>query len=315
MELSVPAGSQSGDKLRLRGRGLPGTPPGVGRQIPSIGAGLHDRAPLLSVAGLIKHFPIGGSKDVVRAVDGVSFQIDRGQTLALVGESGSGKTTVGQCLLRLINPGGGRIRFDGSDLAAISEREMYGLRRRIQMVFQKPYVALNPRWRVADLIGEPLGLVSELGPAERRRRVLTLLDLVRLPARLGDRFPHEITAGEQKRVGIARALATSPDFVVFDEPTTALDIRVRGQIIDLVRELQAELGLSALFITHDLNSVRSLAQFVAVMKTGVLVEQGETERIFAAPEHAYTKMLLAAELPIEAAKQQRKDIVRMEAAK
>jgi ABC-type microcin C transport system duplicated ATPase subunit YejF len=167
------------------------------------------------------------------------------------------------------------------------------------MVFQEPYVALNPRWTVADLVAEPLKLMDPLTRNEKERRVHELLDMVQLPSTLATAFPHQLTAGEQKRIGIARALATNPDFVVFDEPTTALDIRVRGQIIDLVRDLQARIGLSALFITHDLNSVRSLAHFVIVMKHGKLVERGETETVFTRPVEDYTKTLLAAELPIE----------------
>lgn len=167
------------------------------------------------------------------------------------------------------------------------------------MVFQEPYVALNPRWTVSDLISEPLALVTDMPRSLRNERVKQLLDLVGISQRLADAYPHELTAGEQKRVGIARALATRPDFVVFDEPTTALDIRVRAQIIDLVRDLQKELGMSALFITHDLNSVRSLAHNVAVMRHGKIVEVGETEKIFESPTHEYTRMLLAAELPID----------------
>jgi ABC-type microcin C transport system duplicated ATPase subunit YejF len=173
------------------------------------------------------------------------------------------------------------------------------------MVFQEPYVALNPRWPVESLIGEPLALIPKTSGAARAKRVRELLDMVRLPARIADYYPHQLTAGEQKRVGIARALATSPDFVVFDEPTTALDIRVRAQIIDLVRDLQRDMGLSALFITHDLNSVRSLAHYVAVMRHGKIVEHGETETIFARPAEDYTKALLAAELPIEQSEAQR----------
>jgi len=257
--------------------------------------------PLLQVKHLEKTFPISRSRDVVRAVDDVSFSINRRQTLALVGESGSGKTTIGQCLVRLIPADRGQIVFDGEDISTMREGEFRQLRRRIQMVFQEPYVALNPRWCVEDLVGEPLAMLGMAGGAERLARVNELLGLVHLPTAAGRRFPHQLTAGEQKRVGIARALATSPDFVVFDEPTTALDIRVRAQIIDLVRELQAQMGLSALFITHDLNSVRSLAHFVAVMHSGKIVERGETETIFSNPAEAYTKSLLSAELPVQPA--------------
>jgi peptide/nickel transport system ATP-binding protein len=261
--------------------------------------------PLLQVEKLEKFFDVGGSSKVVRAVDGVSFSVGKGETLALVGESGSGKTTVGQCLVRLLEPGGGRVLFDGADITTLPEREFRPLRRRIQMVFQEPYVALNPRWPVESLIAEPLALNPKTTSAAKAKRVRELLDMVRLPARIADYYPHQLTAGEQKRVGIARALATAPDFVVFDEPTTALDIRVRAQIIDLVRDLQRGMGLSALFITHDLNSVRSLAHYVAVMRHGRIVEHGETEAIFARPAEDYTKALLAAELPIEQSEAQR----------
>lgn len=260
---------------------------------------------LLEVGRLVKTFPISGTTEVVRAIDDVSFSVGKGETLALVGESGSGKTTVGQCLVRLLESDSGGIAFDGTDITNMPAHQFRPLRRRIQMVFQEPYVALNPRWPVRALIGEPLQLDPALDRGGRARRVRELLDLVHLPARLADAYPHELTAGEQKRIGIARALATGPDFVVFDEPTTALDIRVRAQIIDLVRDLQAEIGMSALFITHDLNSVRSLAHNVAVMRHGKIVEYGETEAIFARPAQDYTRMLLAAELPIEQGAAQR----------
>ncbi|WP_315831897.1 ABC transporter ATP-binding protein [Bradyrhizobium prioriisuperbiae] len=262
------------------------------------------RGKLLEVLNVRKHFPLGDGQ-VVKAVDDVSFSVARGQTLALVGESGSGKTTIGQCLVRLLDIDSGSVVFDDQEITNLEERRFRTLRRRIQMVFQEPYVALNPRWRVEGLIAEPLRLDRTLKRDDRAHRVRQLLEMVHLPARAGQLFPHEITAGEQKRVGIARALATSPDFVIFDEPTTALDIRVRAQIIDLVRELQQGMGLSALFITHDLNSVRSLAHNVAVMRYGKIVEQGLTEQVFNAPVHDYTKMLLAAELPIEQSEKQR----------
>ena len=255
--------------------------------------------PILDVAKLVKHFTTP-SGHVVKAVDDVSFSVPRGETLALVGESGSGKTTVGQCLVRLLSADSGTVLFDGQEVLRLSDRAFRPLRRNIQMVFQEPYVALNPRWTVERLISEPLALDPAMaGGAAKRGRVREMLELVRLPQRLASAYPHELTAGEQKRVGMARALATRPDFVVFDEPTTALDIRVRAQIIDLVRDLQREMQLATLFITHDLNSVRSLAHNVAVMRNGRIVEIGETERIFEAPSHDYTRMLLGAELPIE----------------
>ncbi|MDG4889822.1 ABC transporter ATP-binding protein [Mesorhizobium sp. WSM4887] len=260
--------------------------------------------PLLQVESLFKYFPLSGG-EVVRAIDDVSFSVNRNETLALVGESGSGKTTVGQCLVKLLKADSGQIRFDDQDTIPMLEKDFRPLRRHIQMVFQEPYVALNPRWTVSQLLAEPLGLEPGVTKAAKLARVRELLGLVQLPTKLADSYPHELTAGEQKRIGIARALATKPEFVVFDEPTTALDIRVRAQIIDLVRDLQREIGLSALFITHDLNSVRSLAHYVAVMRLGKIVETGETERIFASPQHEYTQKLLAAELPIEQNETQR----------
>lgn len=255
--------------------------------------------PLLEVSNLVKIFPGNRAGEVVRAVDDVSFTVKRGETLALVGESGSGKTTVGQCLVRLIGANSGSIRFDGNDLLSMTQAEFRPLRRRIQMVFQEPYVALNPRWRVRHLVDEPLRMLEKMSANERLKRVHHVLDLVNMPSHYAERFPHELTAGEQKRVGMARALATEPDFVIFDEPTTALDIRVRGQIIDLVRDLQTRMNLSALFITHDLNSVRSLAHDVAVMNRGRIVEAGPMETVFSDPKDAYTAKLLSAELAIE----------------
>jgi len=258
-----------------------------------------DTAPLLEVTDLVKTFHIKGTSEVVRAVDHVSLSIRRGETLALVGESGSGKTTMGQCLVRLLQPDSGSIRFDGTETSTYSDKQFRAVRRRMQMVFQELYVALNPRWRVRDLVAEPLNLGVPLTRSQKATRVLELLDLVGIARSKAEVYPHELTAGEQKRVGVARALAVNPDFVIFDEPTTALDIRVRAQIIDLVRDLQKRMGLSALFITHDLNSVRSLAHYVAVMRHGKIVEQGPTEQIFANPRESYTRKLLNAELPIE----------------
>jgi peptide/nickel transport system ATP-binding protein len=190
------------------------------------------------------------------------------------------------------------VLFDGTDITRLTSRQFRPFRRQMQMVFQEPYVALNPRWRVADLIGEPFALLPPMTRAERARRIAQLLEVVQLPASLASATPQELTAGEQKRIGIARALATDPAFVVFDEPTTALDVTVRAQIIDLIRDLQVRVGLTALFITHDLNSVRSLAHHVVVMNRGKMVESGETEVIFSRPTEQYTRTLLAAELPI-----------------
>ena len=253
----------------------------------------------IRVDGLVKHFTSRDGQSVVRAVDGVSFHIDRGETLVLVGESGSGKTTVGQCLLHLLPPTSGTIHIDGEEFTSLSGPALRMARRRVQMVFQEPYTALNSRWRVRELVSEPFRLLPPMTKGERSERIDALLDLVGLDRRLVDALPRELTAGEQKRVGIARALATEPVFVVFDEPTTALDIRIRSQIIDLIRDLQMRTGQTALFITHDLNSVRSLAHRVAVMNLGLIVEHGDTETIFNEPKEEYTRTLLRAELPIE----------------
>ncbi|SAK61070.1 oligopeptide/dipeptide ABC transporter ATPase [Caballeronia glebae] len=191
------------------------------------------------------------------------------------------------------------MRFDGVSTLDMTPGAFRSVRRRMQMVFQEPYVSLNPRWQVRDLIAEPFALGDKLSRADREARILHLLDLVNLSRRRASAYPHDLTAGEQKRVGIARALAANPDFVVFDECTTALDIRVRAQIIDLVRNLQREMGLSALFITHDLNSVRSLAHYVAVMRHGKIIETGTADTVFERPVEDYTRKLLQAELPIE----------------
>lgn len=269
------------------------------RPVPSVRTGSQSEGPLLEVDNLVKFFPGSRPGEIVRAVDGVSFTIRKGETLALVGESGSGKSTVGQCLVRLLPTTDGAIRFNGRDVTIWPETQFRPLRRQIQMVFQEPYVALNPRWQVRHLVDEPLRMLDRLSSSERLSRVHRALDLVNLPSSDDERFPHELTAGEQKRVGIARALVTSPDFVIFDEPTTALDIRVRAQIIDLVRDLQTRMNLSALFITHDLNSVRSLAHDVAVMNRGKIVEHGSVEDVFERPKDPYTVKLLSAELAIE----------------
>jgi peptide/nickel transport system ATP-binding protein len=269
------------------------------RPVPSMRGTEAAGRPLLEVTNLVKIFSGSRPGELVRAVDDVSFSVRRGETLALVGESGSGKTTIGQCLVRLLETTSGSIHFAGQDITAFSDTAFRPFRRRIQMVFQEPYVALNPRWRVRHLVDEPLRMLDKMPSAERLKRVHRALDLVNLPSRTADLFPHELTAGEQKRVGVARALATEPDFVIFDEPTTALDIRVRAQIIDLVRDLQQRMQLSALFITHDLNSVRSLAHDVAVMNRGRIVEAGTMESVFEAPKDPYTRKLLSAELAIE----------------
>ena len=238
--------------------------------------------PLLAVDGLVKHFPMDRRRKV-QAVNDVSFEIGAGEALALVGESGSGKTTTGRCILRLIDPTAGAIRFDGTDLLALDPKSFRRLRPRIQMVFQEPYDSLSPRMRIGAIVEEPLKLAGEAGPAERRERVAEILDLVRLGSGAMYRYPHQFSAGQQQRIGIARALATRPDLVVLDEPTSALDVSVRAEVLDLLSELRADLGVSYLFISHDLTAVRRVCDRVAIMYLGKIVETGETEAIFERP--------------------------------
>jgi oligopeptide/dipeptide ABC transporter ATP-binding protein len=255
--------------------------------------------PLLAARGLVKHFPVrrgllGRRRGVVRAVDGVDLEVARGECLALVGESGSGKTTVGRCLVRLVEPDGGEVRFDGEDLLALAGGELRRRRRRFQMVFQDPDGSLNPRRTVGQAIAEPLAVHGLGDRAERRRRVAELLDTVGLPAEAAERYPHELSGGQRQRVGIARALATGPDLVVADEPVSALDVSVRAQVVNLLASLQQRLGLAMVFIAHDLALVEHLADRVAVMVLGRIVEEGSREALFARPLHPYTVALLAA---------------------
>ena len=251
--------------------------------------------PLLAVEGLVKHFPMDRRRKV-QAVNDVSFEIGAGEALALVGESGSGKTTTGRCILRLIDPTAGAIRFDGTDLLALDSKSFRALRPRIQMVFQEPYDSLSPRMRIGAIVEEPLKLAGEVGPADRQERVAEILDLVRLGSGAMYRYPHQFSAGQQQRIGIARALATRPDLVVLDEPTSALDVSVRAEVLDLLSDLRADLGVSYLFISHDLTAVRRVCDRVAIMYLGKIVETGETEAIFERPLHPYSRALLSSVL-------------------
>ncbi|MBI1317351.1 MAG: dipeptide ABC transporter ATP-binding protein [Candidatus Hydrogenedens sp.] len=254
--------------------------------------------PLLQVEGLTKHFPVKAgvlSRTVgaVRAVEDVSFTVERGKTLSLVGESGSGKTTAGRCLLRLIEPTAGTIRFDGQDITRLSQRELRPLRKRMQIIFQDPYGSLNPRMTVFTMLAEAMrahGLHQKQPPAER---VQELLQLVGLPSEAAHRYPHEFSGGQRQRVGIARALAVEPELIVADEAVSALDVSIQAQILNLLKELQERLGLSYVFIAHDLSVVRHLSHEVAVMYLGRIVEHGPAESVFAHPVHPYTRALLA----------------------
>ena len=254
---------------------------------------------LLEVDGVVKHFPaarsvFGRPTAFVKAVDGVSFSVEAGKTLALVGESGCGKSTLSRLLLRLIEPDAGQIRFDGRDLLALNAKQLRAFRRDAQIIFQDPFASLNPRMTVSQILIEPLKL-HDLVPVEgRRKRVDALLDMVGLQARFAQRYPHEFSGGQRQRVAIARALAVEPRLIICDEPVSALDVSIRSQILNLLRDLQDRLGLTYIFVSHDLAVVKHIADTVAVMNLGQIVEMGEAEALFRAPRHPYTRALLSA---------------------
>jgi oligopeptide/dipeptide ABC transporter ATP-binding protein len=258
--------------------------------------------PLLEVEGLSVHFVSGHGrrKRVLRAVDGVSLSLEKGESLGVVGESGSGKTTLGRAILGLWKPAGGSIRFNGQELEGLTGREMAGFRRQVQMVFQDPFDSLNPRMSIGAAIGEVLAIHGLKGRQARAARTAELLQLVGLPGEYADRYPHEFSGGQRQRIGIARALATGPSLIVADEPVSALDVSVQVQIINLMRRLQAEMGLSYLFIAHDLAVVRTLCARVAVMYLGRVVESGPTAALFEKPAHPYTEALLSAVPDVDA---------------
>ncbi len=257
-----------------------------------------DHVPILEVSGLRKYFPIrrGFFQRVsgwVKAVDGVDLTVASGKTLGLVGESGCGKSTVARVVLRLLDPGAGSIRFRGREIGSLGGKQLKPIRRQMQIVFQDPYGSLNPRMTVGQSIGEGLR-VAGVGGAKRRRRVSELLEMVGLSADSADRFPHEFSGGQRQRVGIARALSVDPALVICDEPISALDVSIQAQIINLLKDLQDRLGLSYLFISHDLNVVGYLCDRVAVMYAGRIVEEAPAMALFEDPRHPYTKKLLSA---------------------
>jgi len=266
------------------------------------------RETLVSVCGLMKHFPVEGSDEVVRAVDGVSFDIFAGETLGLVGESGCGKSTVGRCLLRLIEPTAGQITFAGQDVLSLDKKRLRQLRREMQIIFQDPYASLNPRMRIGDIIAEPLVIHNEGTRSERRDRVASLLQRVGLDPDYANRYAHEFSGGQRQRIGVARSLALHPKLIVADEPVSALDVSVQAQVVNLLQELQEEFKLTYLFISHGLAVVEHISTRVAVMYLGRIVEIAGAAELYAQPLHPYTQALLSA-IPIPDPRKKRERII------
>lgn len=247
----------------------------------------------MNVHDLVKHFKVANSNSVVHAVDGVSFSVYRNETLAVVGESGSGKTTLGRLLIRLLEPTSGAIELDGQDISSLPDARMKPLRRRIQMIFQDPYSSLDPRMSVEQTLGEALS-IHGLAKRNRKERIADLLTLVGLDPSLAGRFPHQFSGGQRQRIGIARALSVEPEMIVGDEPVSALDVSVRAQVLNLLSDIRARLGLTFVMITHDLGVVRHSADRILVLYLGKIVEIGAADDIFARPRHPYTRALIKA---------------------
>ncbi|ANS75122.1 peptide ABC transporter ATP-binding protein [Paenibacillus yonginensis] len=250
--------------------------------------------PLIEVDGLKKFFNVGQGK-TLKAVNDISFSIQKGETLGLVGESGCGKSTAGRTILRLYEPTAGSVRFEGTDIYKLSPGKMKAMRRDMQMIFQDPYASLNPRFTVMDIIGEALDIHGLAGSRkERKKRVEELLDMVGLKSDHASRYPHEFSGGQRQRIGIARALAVNPKFIICDEPISALDVSIQAQVVNLLTELQNKLGLTYLFVAHDLSMVKHISDRVAVMYLGKVVELAPSEELYSNPQHPYTQTLLSA---------------------
>jgi len=263
---------------------------------------------ILETRDLVKHFPVERSADVVRAVDGVSFDIKAGETLGLVGESGCGKSTVGRCLLRLIEPTSGEVFFEGENILDLPNREMQRLRREMQIIFQDPYASLNPRMTIRSIVSEPLKIHGIGTKGEQRERVADLLQRVGLDPKYADRYPHEFSGGQRQRIGIARALALNPKLIICDEPVSALDVSVQAQVVNLLEELQDEFGLTYLFISHGLAVVEHISDRVAVMYLGKIVEICDSAELYRDPLMPYTQALLSA-IPVPDPTHKRERIV------